>query len=177
MGNRRRSGEHPRAALHLRVQRPPRKARAGANQCSGARAAIETLNRVFTPDEAATRALGARFVRSLRQGDVVFLHGELGAGKTTLVRGMLEELGVADVVKSPTYDLIQLFDTNPPVMHADLYRVRSHTGIGLEDYLETHLCLIEWPDRAIGLVETHETWRVAIEFEGEGRRISITRPT
>ncbi|MFY9235454.1 MAG: tRNA (adenosine(37)-N6)-threonylcarbamoyltransferase complex ATPase subunit type 1 TsaE [Fimbriimonadaceae bacterium] len=131
----------------------------------------------YAADEAATRAIGAEFVRGLRVGEVVFLHGELGAGKTTLVRGMLEELGVRDAVRSPTFNLVQVFDTDPPVMHADLYRVASHAGIGLEDYLETHLCLIEWPERAVGLIETSQARHVVIEFEGPGRRISITKAT
>jgi len=61
-------------------------------------------------------------------------------------------------------------------MHADLYRVKSFEGIGLEDYLETHLCLIEWPDRAEGLVEPDACWRLKIEFEGEGRRVELDPP-
>ena len=122
------------------------------------------------------RALGAELVGGLGVGDVVLLEGPLGAGKTTLVRGMLAGLGHREPVRSPTFNLIQTFDTELPVMHADLYRVKGWQGIGIEDYLDSHLCLIEWPDRAVGLVELGSAWRVAIEFSGEGRVVTIESP-
>jgi tRNA threonylcarbamoyladenosine biosynthesis protein TsaE len=131
---------------------------------------------IFAADEAATRRAGANLAAQLAVGDVVFLEGELGAGKTTFVRGLLEELGHHEPVRSPTFNLVQTFNTDPAVMHTDLYRVKSHEGIGLEDYLETHLCLVEWPDRAMGLVPEGTVWQVRLEFEGTGRRISIRRP-
>jgi tRNA threonylcarbamoyladenosine biosynthesis protein TsaE len=128
------------------------------------------------PDEAATRALGAELSTMLRPGDVVLLSGELGAGKTTLVRGLVEALGHTGPVRSPTFNLLQVFDTEPPVLHADLYRVESHKGIGIEDYLATHVCLIEWPDRAKGLVDPDKCWRIAFAFADHGRTVSITKP-
>jgi tRNA threonylcarbamoyladenosine biosynthesis protein TsaE len=128
------------------------------------------------PDEAAMRAFGASLGRRLSAGDTVLLFGELGAGKTTLVRGLLEGLGYGGPVRSPTFNLVQTFETAPPVMHADLYRVGSYSGIGLEDYLETHLCLIEWPDRAAGLVDFDLCWRVGIEFDGSGRTVTVLEP-
>lgn len=127
-------------------------------------------------DENAMRALGANLARELRAGDVIFLHGNLGAGKTTLVRGLVEALGHTDPVRSPTFNLVQTFATEPPVMHADLYRVSGFEGIGLEDYLDTHVCLIEWPDRATGLVSPGEEWNIAIDFEGTGRLVRIEPP-
>lgn len=129
------------------------------------------------PDEAATRALGADLSRRLKAGDVVLLSGELGAGKTTLVRGLLEALGHDGPVRSPTYNLVQTFDTDPPVMHADLYRVTSHRGIGIEDYLDTHLCLIEWPEHAVGLVPEASAWQVHIAFAESGRTATVTPPS
>ncbi len=128
-------------------------------------------------DEAATRALGASLVARLKAGDVVFLQGELGAGKTTLVRGLVEALGHVGPVRSPTFNLLQTFDTAPPVMHADLYRVTTHKGIGIEDYLGTHLCLIEWPDRATGIVPEGAAWTVLIEFAVSGRTATVIPPT
>ena len=126
--------------------------------------------------EVETRDFGGRLVRRLGVGDVVLLDGPLGAGKTTLVRGLLEALGYDKEVRSPTCNLVQVFETQPPVMHADLYRVKSCVGIGIEDYLETHLCLIEWPDRAVGLVDFGSAWRVEIDFEGDGRVIKVHEP-
>lgn len=127
-------------------------------------------------DENAMRALGAQLARELRAGDVVFLHGNLGAGKTTLVRGLVEELGHSAPVRSPTFNLVQTFPTSPPVLHADLYRVSGYEGIGLEDYLDTHVSLIEWPDRAEGLVSPGEEWNISIDFAGSGRHVRIEPP-
>jgi tRNA threonylcarbamoyladenosine biosynthesis protein TsaE len=126
--------------------------------------------------EEEMRALGAELGSKWKAGDVVFLSGPLGAGKTTLVRGLAESLGVEEPVRSPTFNLLQTFDTSPPLLHADLYRVKSYEGIGLEDYLESHLCLIEWPDRAEGLVARDQAWIVQIDFAPEGRRVEITEP-
>ncbi|MDR3690499.1 MAG: tRNA (adenosine(37)-N6)-threonylcarbamoyltransferase complex ATPase subunit type 1 TsaE [Fimbriimonas sp.] len=109
-------------------------------------------------------------------GDTVLIDGPLGAGKTTWVRGLMKGLGYAGIVRSPTFNLIQTFDTEPPVMHADLYRVTGYEGIGIEDYLESHLCLIEWPDRAVGLVDERTCWRLNIDFTGEGRTATLLAP-
>ena len=104
------------------------------------------------------------------------LDGPLGAGKTTIVRGLVEALGVQEPVRSPTFNLIQTFDTQPPIMHADLYRVSSHQGVGIEEYLDSHLCLIEWPDRAIGLLDPDTAWQIHVDFKDDGRMISLRPP-
>lgn len=122
------------------------------------------------------KGLAIEMARLWDIGDVVFLHGELGAGKTTFVRGLLESLGVTEPVRSPTFNLIQIFDTDPPVLHADLYRVKSAEGIGFEDYLESHLLLIEWPDRARALFDEGDVWHVHIEFTEVGRSVTFTPP-
>jgi len=127
-----------------------------------------------TPEE--TEAVGAQLAASAKPGDVFLLEGELGAGKTTLVRGFLHALGYDKAVRSPTFGLVQIFETIPPVMHADLYRVAGWQGLGIEDYLETHVCFIEWPERATGLVEPEEAWCVHIEFKGDGRTIEVKPP-
>jgi tRNA threonylcarbamoyladenosine biosynthesis protein TsaE len=119
--------------------------------------------------ETEMRQLGASLKDRLVPGDIVLLYGELGAGKTTLVRGFLESLGHTDPVRSPTFNLLQVFDTTPPVLHADLYRVTTHVGLGIEDYLETHITFIEWPDRAVGLSEI--PIRIEIEFSPGGRTV------
>lgn len=122
------------------------------------------------------RALGATLGQEFSPGDIVLLEGELGAGKTTLVRGLLEGLGHRGAVRSPTFNLVQTFETVPPVLHADLYRVRGAEGIGLEDYFDTHVSLIEWPDRAYGLIDPAEAWQIRISFVPEGRVVEVRRP-
>jgi tRNA threonylcarbamoyladenosine biosynthesis protein TsaE len=126
--------------------------------------------------EEEMRRLGAELVHSFRAGDVVLLEGPLGAGKTTLVRGMLAGLGFHDAVRSPTFNLVQTFETDLPVMHADLYRVKTWQGIGLEDYLDTHLCLIEWPDRAQGLLDFELAWQINIAITPTHRQLQIHPP-
>ena len=107
------------------------------------------------PDERATEAFGAELARLLGAGDVVYLHGPLGAGKTTLCRGLLRALGHAGAVKSPTYTLVESYDCGDRrVHHFDLYRLRDPLELeelGIRDYLdEGALLLFEWPDRGAG---------------------------
>ncbi|HLK13623.1 MAG TPA: tRNA (adenosine(37)-N6)-threonylcarbamoyltransferase complex ATPase subunit type 1 TsaE [Fimbriimonadaceae bacterium] len=126
--------------------------------------------------EIEMMAFGGRLARTLRAGDVVTLSGPLGAGKTTLARGFLLGLGWKGHVRSPTYNLIHTYPTDPPVMHADLYRLTSADGLGLEEFLDTHLCLIEWPDRLGDALKGRSgVTQVVIEFEGEGRRVMVER--
>jgi tRNA threonylcarbamoyladenosine biosynthesis protein TsaE len=108
--------------------------------------------------EQDTEDLGARLARACPPGEglaVVFLCGELGAGKTTLVRGFLKEVGVTAAVRSPTYTLLELYPlASLTVVHADLYRLRDPAeleAVGLRDWAaDGHLWLIEWPERGTG---------------------------
>ncbi len=118
--------------------------------------------------------LGGRLVKSLSVGDIVLLEGELGAGKTTLIRGMLHELGWLDSVRSPTFSLFSVYSTDPPVLHADFYRVTSTVGTGIEDYLDTHLCLIEWPRALHELIDLNASKRIQIFSEGDARRVQLS---
>lgn len=129
-------------------------------------------------DEAGVKALAADLAGRLSVGDVVLLEGELGAGKTTLVRALLVALGWKGAVRSPTFTLIQLYDTSPPVLHADLYRVTHAEGLGLEDELAHRVCLIEWPDRLGDWLDPAATLRVELRILDEGRRrVTVTPPT
>ena len=126
--------------------------------------------------EQEMRDLGSALVKRFQIGDVICLHGALGAGKTTLVRGVIASLGHQEIVRSPTFNLLQVFPTMPPILHADLYRVASAEGLGIEDYLDTHICFIEWPEHSGDLFNLEQTWNVEIAFEGEGRKVTIIPP-
>ena len=107
-------------------------------------------------DEAATRDLGVRLARSARPGDVIALHGDLGAGKTTLARAFVQALTDQDEeVPSPTFTLVQTYDTpDAPLWHFDLYRLEKPEDVyelGFDDAC-ADICLIEWPQRLGGLL-------------------------
>jgi tRNA threonylcarbamoyladenosine biosynthesis protein TsaE len=114
--------------------------------------------RYLSRTERDTEEFGARLARARPAGPelaVVFLTGDLGAGKTTLVRGFLQALGVGTTVRSPTYTLIEPYRASAlTVVHADLYRLRDPhelEALGLRDWAQPrHLWLIEWPERGLG---------------------------
>ena len=107
---------------------------------------------VALPDLAATARLGAAIAAQLRVGDAVLLKGDLGSGKTTLARAILTALGVSENVPSPTFTLVQAYETERlTVSHYDLYRLKRESELeelGLEEALEQGAALIEWPERA-----------------------------
>jgi tRNA threonylcarbamoyl adenosine modification protein YjeE len=106
---------------------------------------------IALPDLDATARLGASIAGGLSPGEAVALWGELGAGKTTLARAILTALGVSEDVPSPTFTLVQSYDTQPPVSHYDLYRLkngRELEELGFDDALADGAVLVEWPERA-----------------------------
>lgn len=117
-------------------------------------------------------ALGSRLANELEVGKSYCFIGELGVGKTTLIRGILDAKGVHEGVRSPTFNLLQEFDTDPPILHADLYRIDSLRGLGIEDYEATHALLIEWADR-FDAFWGDDAVAIRIWFAGEGRLVSI----
>jgi tRNA threonylcarbamoyladenosine biosynthesis protein TsaE len=104
-----------------------------------------------TRSEAETAAVGRDLAQSLRAGDTVLLHGELGAGKTAFVRGLAEGLGIpADAVSSPTFTLIQEYRGGLPLFHVDLYRLDDSREIddhGLEEIAADGVLAIEWAEK------------------------------
>lgn len=109
--------------------------------------------KIDVPDAAAMEKLGGCIARHCPAGAKVFLQGALGAGKTTLVRGFLRELGYCGVVKSPTYTLIEPYEIKGNITyHFDLYRLNVPEElelIGLRDYFDHDgICLVEWPEKA-----------------------------
>ncbi|MBI1332892.1 MAG: tRNA (adenosine(37)-N6)-threonylcarbamoyltransferase complex ATPase subunit type 1 TsaE [Armatimonadetes bacterium] len=132
------------------------------------------MTEIFVGSEREMLELGERLARMFVEADLVLFEGELGAGKTTLIRGILHGLGWKDAVRSPTYNLFSVYDTVPPVLHADLYRVANTAGTGIEDYLESHVCLVEWPKALEGVVDLDDAKRISIVFEGDGRRVRLS---
>lgn len=130
----------------------------------------------FCANEAELRGLASDLGQAWAPGDVVLLSGPLGAGKTTFVRGYVEGLGHTEPVRSPTFNLVQVFETRPPVMHADLYRVQGAQGLGLEDYLQTHVCFVEWPEHDGGFFPRASCWQIEITFEDSGRGVQVHPP-
>ncbi len=134
--------------------------------------------------EAQMEALGARIaVTCATIGGCVYLNGELGAGKTTLVRGLLRRLGHQGPVKSPTFTLVEPYELNNKcIYHFDLYRVTDVNElelIGLRDYfVPGNLCLVEWPERGEGLLPTADL-RIDIRYAEAGRWVrcdALTAP-
>lgn len=123
-------------------------------------------------DEAATLAVGEGLARQLKPGDVVVLAGDLGAGKTTLVRGLLKALGHAGEVPSPSFAIVQPYeDLEPAVWHADLYRLEDRSELdelGL-DSLGDSVLVVEWPERA-GTDAWPDALRLSFEITGPKRR-------
>jgi len=129
--------------------------------------------RIDTPE--AMEKLGENLARQFRPGLVIFLHGTLGSGKTTLVRGMLRGLGHDGAVKSPTYTLVEPYRlAGMPVFHFDLYRLRDPEElefIGLRDYLEDGgVCLVEWAERGTALLPKPDL-EIEIEQSEAGRMV------
>ena len=138
------------------------------------------MSSIFTaPTEADTRQLGTRLAALLGAGDVVFLLGDLGAGKSVLARGIAAGLGVEGPMPSPTFTLMQPYQGRLPVYHFDLYRLSSPEEVseaGLEEYLfGDGVALVEWPLNGLG--EGDATVRVEIAAEADGtRRIEVSMP-
>lgn len=129
-------------------------------------------------DADATQALGAALALRLRPGDAVCLYGPLGAGKTTLARGLIRALtGPDEEVPSPTFTLVQLYDGPEfPVSHFDLYRLEQASEadeLGLEEALEDGAVLIEWPQRLGGRLPP-DRLDIEIAFDAEGRLARLT---
>ena len=128
-------------------------------------------------DEAATERLGACIAKGLRSGDVVALSGELGAGKTTLARAILRALGVTERVPSPTFTLVQAYETpSLNVFHLDLYRVEKASDLaelGLDDALLEGAALVEWPERGLPARLKSDALTVSLAAKGDTRREAL----
>jgi tRNA threonylcarbamoyl adenosine modification protein YjeE len=137
---------------------------------------VSALER-FLPDERATAMLGADLALALHAGDVLALEGDLGAGKTTLARGLIRALAEDPEleVPSPTFTLVQAYVARLPIHHFDLYRLSSAAELdelGFDDAISQGAALVEWPDRAAGRLPESAV-RVELTHERDGRTATI----
>ncbi|MFH1947356.1 MAG: tRNA (adenosine(37)-N6)-threonylcarbamoyltransferase complex ATPase subunit type 1 TsaE [Candidatus Magasanikbacteria bacterium] len=140
-----------------------------------------------TKSQEETLKIGLGIASKLKCGDIVLLYGDLGAGKTTLTKGIASYFGIDDVV-SPTFTLLQVYKV-PKVnkvkslVHIDTYRLENEEDlieIGVEDYLgdENTICVVEWPEKIEGLLKKHTIKKVIINHTSDGsREIEIIYPT
>jgi tRNA threonylcarbamoyladenosine biosynthesis protein TsaE len=138
---------------------------------------MKLVGRAFLPDEAATLAYSQELRALLRPGALVFLRGHLGAGKTTLVRGILRQFGHQGPVKSPTYTLVEPYETAAGVVyHFDFYRIvdsQELDFIGIDELIDSDaIKFVEWPERVEGRLPQPDL-EIAIEAEDTGRAISV----
>ena len=130
------------------------------------------------PDEASTLALGAVVAGAVQPGAHIFLSGELGVGKTTLVRGLLRELGFDGRVKSPTYTLVESYVVSKlHLYHFDFYRFtdpEEWEAAGFRDLFDsTNICLVEWPERALSLLPAADL-SIHLSHAGLARQVEIS---
>ena len=148
-----------------------------ADAGAGADMSLIVESPLFLADEAATLAFAQRFAADVQPPCSIALVGDLGAGKTTFVRGVLRALGVTGAIKSPTYALVETYETSKgEVHHLDAYRIESVDDFeargGFEYFQSPSIRFVEWPERLHGAVAFDLIIR--IPFDGDGRRITVT---
>ena len=133
------------------------------------------------PDEAATLACAARVAQACSQGITMYLHGDLGAGKTTFVRGFLRARGVLSQVKSPTFTVVEPYELpHGAAYHFDLYRIVDAEELellGVRDYFAPGaFVLVEWPERGAGVLPQADL-EVHLDYAGSARHLSLRAAT
>ena len=133
--------------------------------------------RIDLPDLASVDAFASRIADKLMVGDVIALSGNLGAGKSTLARSILHALGHTGEVPSPTFTIIEVYDSPSmrlPAVHADFYRLedpQEAVELGLDDYRDGNVLIAEWPEKAGGFDSEPQCLSIEIEFADEGRSV------
>jgi tRNA threonylcarbamoyladenosine biosynthesis protein TsaE len=127
-----------------------------------------------------TKNIAGQFAKGLSVGDIVLLDGDLGAGKTVFVKGVVDALSGGKVIAvSPTFVIVNTYETTPPIYHFDLYRINDVSeldAIGAEEYFYGDgICFVEWPERASGMF-SNNVIKVYIEkIDNDSRRIRIEK--
>lgn len=119
--------------------------------------------RYILKSEAETENFGKNFAKNVKKGDVICLSGQLGAGKTVFVRGLMDGLGYSGRVTSPTFSLMNVYEGGRLAgFHFDLYRLEGHDdlqSVGLDEYFDAGgVCVVEWPDCARGVIPREAIW-------------------
>lgn len=138
------------------------------NRTGGSPRRLTNIGPIYGPQTTAT--LAASLAPYLGKGDVIALNGELGTGKTTFARGLINALASPDEVPSPTFTLVQVYEAPlAPLWHFDLYRINAPEDVyelGIEEALAEGICLIEWPDR-LGKLLPRDRLEVQLVFDVE----------
>lgn len=128
---------------------------------------------VKTNSEEETAALGAVIGKVLADGDVIALHGDLGAGKTHFVQGIAQGMGITDVIASPTFTILHYYDHTPALQHFDFYRLEQEyelDNLGFDDYLYSGVTVIEWSEKFAGRLPDSAA-HITIEKTGPTSRV------
>lgn len=137
------------------------------------------IRALTTQSEAETLSVAYAFAAQLHAGDVVLFFGDLGAGKTTFIRGMMQHFDASLQITSPTFALVNVYPTQPRVYHFDLYRIGGDSDlidVGFEECLESDgIVLVEWAEKC-GAMTPPRRWEVRLAVVDETRRaIEIER--
>lgn len=134
---------------------------------------------IITKSKEETVEFGKKLADHFKGGDILLLNGNLGSGKTTLVKGLAEGLGIGSEITSPTFTLMNVYPTDSTIIkkliHIDTYRLNDEKEldeIGVEDYFcaADSLCVVEWPDKISKLLQDKKTTIITIESIGENER-------
>lgn len=137
--------------------------------------------RLNLPDVMATHAFASALAKAIQPGLVIYLHGNLGAGKTTIVRALLTILGQTGAIKSPTYTLVEAYNLSGlDIYHFDLYRLSDPSElefIGIRDYLQpTAVCIFEWPIKGLSVIPPADI-EITLDFQQTGRSAALMANT